>query len=152
VFVHPHLRELPPREPTEMLAFRHRTSDPEPSPLRQRGYGTFTRQGGYWKSQLASRRWCWGRRSHQPNKACATSGLLLPRRPYIQRPIKSRHILIHLLSQAAQLMLSTLTWLLGSIRAGKTHKMTPPRLRRGQGRWLYSATIVHGAVRGRLSP
>ncbi|KAH7114813.1 hypothetical protein EDB81DRAFT_953140, partial [Dactylonectria macrodidyma] len=35
---------------------------------------------------------------------------------------------------------------------GKTHKMMPPRLRRRQGRWLYSATMVHGAVRGRLSP
>ncbi|KAH7114149.1 hypothetical protein B0J13DRAFT_573651 [Dactylonectria estremocensis] len=115
-------------------------------------HGNFIRRGGYLKSQLASRRWCWGRQSHQPNKACATSGLLLPHRPYSQRPIKSPHILIHLLSQAAQLMLSTLTWLLGSVRAGNTHKMMPPRLRRRQGRWLYSATIVHGAVQGRLSP
>lgn len=131
-----------------MLAYRLLMRDPEPSLHRQRGYGNFTLRGGYLKSQLASRRWCWGRQSRQPNKACATSGLLLPHRPYSQRPIKSRQIPIHLLSQAAQLMLSALTWLLGSIRAGKTHKMMPPRLRRRQGRWLYSATIVHGAVRG----
>ncbi|KAJ0126477.1 Uncharacterized protein HZ326_30422, partial [Fusarium oxysporum f. sp. albedinis] len=120
-----------------MLAYRLPTRDPEPSLHRQRSCGNFIQLGVYSESQLASRRWCWGRQSHQPNKACATSGLLLPHRPYSQRPIKSRHILIHLLYQAAQLMLSTDTWLLGSIRAGKTHKMMPPRPRRRQGRWLY---------------
>ncbi|KAJ0128810.1 Uncharacterized protein HZ326_28091, partial [Fusarium oxysporum f. sp. albedinis] len=136
-FVHPHLADLPRREPTVILAYRLPPRDPEPSLHRQRSCGNFIQLGVYSESQLASRRWCWGRQSHQPNNACATSGLLLPHRPYSQRPIKSRHILIHLLYQAAQLMLSTDTWLLGSIRAGKTHKMMPPRPRRRQGRWLY---------------
>ncbi|KAJ0132276.1 Uncharacterized protein HZ326_24633, partial [Fusarium oxysporum f. sp. albedinis] len=80
-----------------MLAYRLPTRDPEPSLHRQRSCGNFIQLGVYSESQLASRRWCWGRQSHQPNKACATSGLLLPHRPYSQRPIKSRHILIHLL-------------------------------------------------------
>ncbi|RYC76652.1 hypothetical protein BFJ63_vAg20471, partial [Fusarium oxysporum f. sp. narcissi] len=54
-FVHPHLADLPRREPKEMLAYRPPTRDPEPSLHHQRSYGNFIQLGVYSESQLASR-------------------------------------------------------------------------------------------------